>query len=118
MDALTPVRATRRGKRPGVSLAEIFASYQRIALVFQGGGALGAYQGGVYTALEEAGCAPNWLSGVSIGAINASIIAGNRPADRLDQLRRFWDFVLRLMFQTSRPLGRRRFQGRRQASAD
>jgi NTE family protein len=92
MDTLTPVRP-RRAKRSGLSLEEIFASYQRIALVFQGGGALGAYQGGVYTALDEAGCAPNWLSGVSIGAINAAIIAGNRPEDRLDRLRQFWNLV-------------------------
>ena len=49
----------------------------RIALIFQGGGALGAYQAGVYQALHEADASPNWVSGVSIGAINASIIAGN-----------------------------------------
>jgi NTE family protein len=67
--------------------------YQRIALVLQGGGALGAYQAGVYHALSEAGIEPNWLAGVSIGAINSSIIAGNRPENRLAKLRQFWDTI-------------------------
>ena len=53
-------------------------------LVLQGGGALGAYQVGVYQALHEAGVEPDWIIGTSIGAINASIIAGNAPARRLD----------------------------------
>ncbi len=85
-----PPVATSPRREP---LAPLFASYDRIALVFQGGGALGAYQAGVYHALSEAGCEPNWLSGVSIGAINAAIIAGNRPADRLARLRQFWETV-------------------------
>ena len=59
---------------------------ERVALVLQGGGALGAYQGGVYEALQEAGIEPDWVSGVSIGAINAALIAGNRRADRLPLL--------------------------------
>ena len=63
---------------------------ERIALVLQGGGALGAYQGGVYEALMEAGIEPDWVSGVSIGAINAALIAGNRAPDRLPALREFW----------------------------
>jgi NTE family protein len=62
----------------------------RIALVLQGGGALGAYQAGVYQALHEAGIEPDWVSGVSIGAINSAIIAGNPPRKRLAQLREFW----------------------------
>jgi len=69
------------------------AQYPRVALVFQGGGALGAYQAGVYHALCEAGCEPNWVSGVSIGAINASIIGGNKPENRLPRLRQFWELV-------------------------
>jgi len=93
MDAITPAGARRRRTAAHVSLPELFAAYQRVALVLQGGGALGAYQAGVYEALAEAGCAPNWLSGVSIGAVNASIIAGNRPEDRLDRLRQFWNQV-------------------------
>jgi NTE family protein len=74
-------------------LRETVRSYDRVGLVFQGGGALGAYQAGVYHALSEAGCEPNWMSGVSIGAINASILAGNRPEDRLDRLRQFWETI-------------------------
>jgi NTE family protein len=93
MDAVTPAPTRRKRTEMRASLAELFAAYQRVALVFQGGGALGAYQAGVYEALSEAGCAPNWLSGVSIGAVNASIIAGNRPEDRLDRLRQFWNLV-------------------------
>ena len=62
-------------------------------LVLQGGGALGAYQAGVYEGLAEAGIVPDWIAGVSIGAINAALIAGN-PADlRVERLRAFWDRV-------------------------
>ncbi len=61
-----------------------------IALVLQGGGALGAYQAGVYQALHEAGLEPDWVAGVSIGAVNAAIIAGNKPEDRLAKLEKFW----------------------------
>jgi NTE family protein len=64
-----------------------------IALILQGGGALGAYQGGVFQAMDEAGIAPNWLCGVSIGAINCAIIAGNAPKDRLSKLRAFWELI-------------------------
>ena len=63
----------------------------RIALVLQGGGALGAYQAGVYQGLHEAGLEPDWVAGVSIGAINAAIIAGNPPELRLARLREFWE---------------------------
>ncbi len=69
--------------------------YASVALVLQGGGALGAYQAGVFHALHEAGIHANWLSGVSIGAINAAIIAGNRREDQLDRLRDFWETVSR-----------------------
>lgn len=65
--------------------------YAQTAIVFQGGGALGAYQAGVYQALKDAGCEPDWLSGISIGAINAAIIAGNEPDMRLPRLRHFWE---------------------------
>ena len=58
--------------------------------MLQGGGALGAYQVGVYQALHEAGIEPDWVVGTSIGAINASIIAGNPPEERLPRLREFW----------------------------
>jgi NTE family protein len=63
---------------------------ERVALIFQGGGALGAYQAGVYEALHEQGIEPDWVAGVSIGAINAAIIAGNSRKRRLERLREFW----------------------------
>src|SRR6187549_2201692 len=62
----------------------------QIVLVLQGGGALGAYQAGVYQALHEAGIEPDWVIGTSIGAINASLIAGNSPQNRLSRLHEFW----------------------------
>jgi NTE family protein len=65
----------------------------QVVLVLQGGGALGAYQGGVYQALHEAGVEPDWIIGTSIGAINASLIAGNAPQLRLSRLREFWQRV-------------------------
>jgi NTE family protein len=63
------------------------------ALVLQGGGALGAYQAGVYQALHEAGLEPDWVAGVSIGGINSAIIAGNRPERRMERLREFWETI-------------------------
>ena len=65
----------------------------KVALVLQGGGALGAYQAGVYQALHEAELDPEWIAGVSIGGINAAIIAGNPRERRLERLRQFWDMV-------------------------
>ncbi len=62
-------------------------------LVLQGGGALGSYQGGVYEGLAEQGLRPNWVAGISIGAINAALIAGNPPEKQLDRLREFWRLV-------------------------
>ena len=67
--------------------------FECVALVLQGGGALGAYQGGVYEALAEAGIQPDWVAGVSVGAINAAIIAGNPLNSRIDCLREFWTQV-------------------------
>lgn len=67
--------------------------FQSVALLLQGGGALGAYQAGVYEALAERGIEPSWLAGISIGAINSAIIAGNAPAERVAKLRTFWDSV-------------------------
>jgi NTE family protein len=60
-------------------------------LVLQGGGALGSYQAGVYEALASSDYVPDWVAGISIGAINAAIIAGNRPENRLERLRSFWN---------------------------
>jgi NTE family protein len=65
----------------------------RHVLVLQGGGALGSYQAGVYEALSRGGPEPEWVAGISIGAINAAIIAGNPPAQRLERLKTFWDLV-------------------------
>lgn len=62
----------------------------QVVLVLQGGGALGSYQAGVYQALHEAGIEPDWIIGTSIGAINASLIAGNPPERRLERLQEFW----------------------------
>ena len=67
--------------------------FERIALVLQGGGALGAYQGGVYQALAEANLHPDWVAGISIGAINSALIAGNPPENRVGRLRDFWETV-------------------------
>ena len=71
------------GPRPG----------EQTVLVLQGGGALGSYQAGAFEALAEAGYNPGWLSGISIGAVNAALIAGNPPEKRLDALRKFWETV-------------------------
>ena len=66
---------------------------ERVALVLQGGGALGAYQGGVFEALVALDVEPAWVAGVSIGAINAALIVGNAPERRRERLREFWDLV-------------------------
>jgi NTE family protein len=73
--------------------------FEQIALVLQGGGALGSYQGGVYQALAEANLHPDWVAGISIGAFNSAIIAGNPPEKRVERLRQFWETV------SSSPLG-------------
>lgn len=65
----------------------------QVVLILQGGGALGSYQAGVYQALHEAGIEPDWVVGTSIGAVNASIIAGNQAQDRLARLSEFWGSV-------------------------
>ena len=66
---------------------------EQVVLVLQGGGALGAYQAGVYEALMEGGIEPDWVIGTSIGAINGALIAGNAPENRIARLREFWDGV-------------------------
>ena len=68
-------------------------AFDRVVLLLQGGGALGAYQGGVYEALAEANLHPDWVAGISIGAINATIIAGNPPNLRVEKLRGFWEDI-------------------------
>jgi NTE family protein len=78
LDAVNEIRSDNNGQ---------------VVLVLQGGGALGAYQAGVYQALHEMGIEPDWIVGTSIGAINASIVAGNKPEDRLPRLKNFWKRV-------------------------
>jgi NTE family protein len=73
--------------------------FERIALLLQGGGALGSYQAGVYQALAEANLHPDWIAGISIGAINSALIAGNAPDKRVERLREFWEAI------TSPPFG-------------
>ncbi len=82
----TGVGLDRPRKRP---------DFKRIALLLQGGGALGAYQGGVYQALAEADLHPDSVAGISIGAINCTLIAGNPPDKRVERLRSFWETVTR-----------------------
>jgi NTE family protein len=82
--------ATRNKKKQG---ARHGVQHEHTVLVLQGGGALGAYQAGVYEGMHEEGFAPDWITGVSIGAINAALIAGNPPEKRLERLREFWDRV-------------------------
>ena len=67
--------------------------HEHIALVLQGGGALGAYQAGVFDELSKIPHEPTWVAGVSIGAINAALIAGNEPHKRVERLREFWEQV-------------------------
>ncbi len=69
--------------------------YETVALVLQGGGALGSYQAGVYQGLYEAGVRPNWIAGISIGALNTAVIAGNPPELRVARLREFWETICR-----------------------
>jgi NTE family protein len=67
--------------------------FECVALLLQGGGALGAYQAGVYEALAEAELHPDWVAGISVGAINSALIAGNPPEARIGRLRQFWELV-------------------------
>lgn len=88
--------------------------YQTVALVLQGGGALGSYQAGVYQGLHEAGIRPNWIAGISIGSINAAIIAGSPPDERVERLRGFWETICRPTGFSALPWGEawaRLFQG-------
>src|SRR5215471_11439614 len=88
----TGTAARRRNKSHRIANRPPF---ECIALLLQGGGALGSYQAGVYEALAEAELHPDWIAGISIGAINAAIIAGNPPEKRVERLREFWETVSR-----------------------
>ncbi len=88
-----------------------WGKFDHTVVVLQGGGALGAYQAGIHAGLAEAGVAPDWIAGVSIGAINAALIAGNPPERRTARLREFWErisahapFVPPVSLDTMRPM--------------
>jgi NTE family protein len=85
--------ADKISKSPRRDRAQVRPPFDCVALVLQGGGALGAYQGGVYEGLAKAGIHPDWIGGISIGAINAAIIAGNAPEARVEKLRQFWELI-------------------------
>jgi NTE family protein len=84
---------TSMGSEP--SHSQVRPDFERIALLLQGGGALGSYQAGVYQALAEADLHPHWVAGISIGAINSALIAGNPPERRVERLREFWETITR-----------------------
>ena len=105
---MTAASPRRRRRQPPA------ARYDTVALVLQGGGALGSYQAGVYQGLYEAGIQPNWIAGISIGAINAAIIAGSPPDERIERLRGFWESICRPTGFAALPWGdtlARMFQG-------
>jgi NTE family protein len=88
-----------------------WSNHDHSVFILQGGGALGAYQAGVYAGLEESGEAPDWIAGVSIGAINAALVAGNPPERRVARLREFWEcissqspFILPSLLDSMRPM--------------
>ncbi|MCF3935785.1 patatin-like phospholipase family protein [Acuticoccus sp. M5D2P5] len=83
-----PTKAKLKTVRPRQSLP-----FERIALLLQGGGALGSYQAGVYQALAENDLHPDWVAGISIGAVNCALIAGNPKGKRVEALRTFWELV-------------------------
>nr|WP_251010842.1 patatin-like phospholipase family protein [Variovorax paradoxus] len=84
-------KTNSRVSRPSIPRVDITTAKK--ALVLQGGGALGAYQAGVYAGVFEKHKALDWVAGVSIGAVNAALIAGNAPELRVPRLREFWDLV-------------------------
>jgi NTE family protein len=96
--------------------------FEQIVLVLQGGGALGSYQAGVYEALADADFHPDWVAGISIGAINSAIIAGNAPNKRVGRLREFWETVSRSplgmhFFKSAKPQSELSHQVASQAAA-
>jgi NTE family protein len=88
-----PIGPGTMAEQPATDRGQNRTPFERVALLLQGGGALGSYQAGVYQALAEADLHPDWVAGISIGAINSAIIAGNPPAERVARLREFWEIV-------------------------
>jgi NTE family protein len=94
MDKALPIKTQPKRTQPmKTHKAAPRPPFECIALVLQGGGALGAYQAGVYQALAEADLHPDWVAGISIGAINSALIVGNPPAQRVERLRAFWEQI-------------------------
>src|SRR5512143_3747763 len=91
--AVAAVSTTPQVNKAPKSPARAARDYETVVLVLQGGGALGAYQCGVYEGLDAAGIRPDWFAGISIGAINAALLAGNAPDARVDRLREFWQRI-------------------------
>ncbi|HEX7326856.1 MAG TPA: patatin-like phospholipase family protein [Rhodanobacteraceae bacterium] len=83
----------KKAVRKQARVAAPAAAQETCTLVLQGGGALGAYQAGAYEQMDAHGLRPDWVAGVSIGAINSAIIAGNPPERRVERLHEFWDLV-------------------------
>jgi NTE family protein len=90
---MTDAASLERSSAPAASPHLTGTPFECVALLLQGGGALGAYQAGVYEALLHAGIEPSWIAGISIGAINSGIIAGNPRERRIERLRAFWEQV-------------------------
>ncbi len=90
MRAKTLRRGAKPAPKPGAKKTASKRHHEERVLVLQGGGALGAYQGGVYQEIAAANMEPNWIAGISIGAVNAAIIAGNPPEKRVERLAEFW----------------------------
>ena len=93
LDDNSPRRRASNGAGARTSRLDRRPPFECIALLLQGGRALGSYQAGVYEAHAEAALHPDWVAGISIGAINAAIIAGNPKAERVSKLRAFWEGV-------------------------
>jgi hypothetical protein len=104
-DIMNSVMSDHRPSPREVRPAAERPPFERIALILSGGGALGSYQAGVYQALAERNLHPDWVAGISIGAVNAALIAGNPPERRVDRLRAFWETV------SGPPSGARYFAG-------
>ena len=107
------VKKTPAAKRAGAKKTSTSSTLpENIALVLQGGGALGSDQAGVYQGLHEAGIVPNWIAGISIGAFNTALIAGNPPERRLQALHEFWETISQPYLLPATTLGQEaRFTG-------
>ncbi|WP_042298614.1 DUF3734 domain-containing protein [Paraburkholderia bannensis] len=98
-----PTPAKRGRAAPSRGHHERCRDYETVALVLQGGGALGAYQAGVLEGLQEARIGLDWVAGISIGALNTALIAGNAPEHRVARLREFWETICKPAFTPALP---------------